>query len=339
MPSAQEEITQAARQGIVLTESELISSLAASDTPQDINSYPDEDFEDESYEDEDSEEEFEDESYEDEDSEEEFEDEEFESDFIDESFDDEDSQEEIQEEDFDDEDSQEEIQEEDFDDEDSQEEIQDETFENEASEDEDQEEIFEDESFEDEAPDEDFTDQDIKEVIQGEETEDTILEEVVSDTSVEAPSFKSEPIRAPKPVTKPKSEGTHSKTKPIQQVHIPSSEPSVAEDDCLDLMGGIQGLNDPPRKVKSPAEMKHKPQQKPVPKATTADISCKKHTAVSKNGVLYEPGWSILTYLTKNKDNREAKHIDTVRKFYSEKTIRSGEMAGLFIIHKGYLRK
>ena len=311
MPSAQEETTQLARQGIVLTEPELISSIAASDTPQDINSYPDEDFEDESYEDEDSEEEFEDE--------------EFESDFIDESFDDEDSQEEIQEEDFDDEDSQEEI--------------QDETFENEASEDEDQEEIFEDESFEDEAPDEDFTDQDIKEVIQGEETEDTILEEVVSDTSVEALSFKSEPILAPKSVTKPKPEGTHSKTKPIQQVHIPSSEPSVAEDDCLDLMGGIQGLNDPPRKVKSPAEMKHKPQQKPVPKATTADISCKKHTAVSKNGVLYEPGWSILTYLTKNKDNREAKHIDTVRKFYSEKTIRSGEMAGLFIIHKGYLRK
>ena len=142
------------------------------------------------------------------------------------------------------------------------------------------------------------------------------------------------PKAKPKPATQPKA-------KPVAPVAKPRPQAPVVEDDVdlSEFMGNIKGLGTPTPKPKATPKAVQKPIQKTVAPATKQDISRTKPEIMHENGVLYEPGWSILTYLTKNKANKEAKHIDTVRKFYSEKTIRSGEMSGMFIIHKGYLRK
>lgn len=58
----------------------------------------------------------------------------------------------------------------------------------------------------------------------------------------------------------------------------------------------------------------------------------------SAAGEIYVDGWSILTYLDKNKGNKEACHIDVVSRYYPKAIILKAN-GKLFEIHKGYLRK
>lgn len=62
-------------------------------------------------------------------------------------------------------------------------------------------------------------------------------------------------------------------------------------------------------------------------------------TSNSTCGEKFDPSWSILQYLSANKDNKEARHIDVVSKHFPISLIRRGEDEGQFIISKGYLRK
>ena len=72
---------------------------------------------------------------------------------------------------------------------------------------------------------------------------------------------------------------------------------------------------------------------------SVAQITSEQPKSTSKVGEVYCEGWDLLTYLKNNKDNKEAKHIDVVKLYYSEAVIRKYEAADRIIISKGYLRK
>ena len=56
-------------------------------------------------------------------------------------------------------------------------------------------------------------------------------------------------------------------------------------------------------------------------------------------GELYEKGWTLMTYMSKNRGNKAAMHLDVVGKYFPMAVIKAGEARGKFTIHKNYLRK
>lgn len=56
-------------------------------------------------------------------------------------------------------------------------------------------------------------------------------------------------------------------------------------------------------------------------------------------GEVFDPSWDLVTYITKNVRNKDARRLEVVRKYYSMDVIRREEMSGRFYISKGILRK
>ena len=118
---------------------------------------------------------------------------------------------------------------------------------------------------------------------------------------------------------------------------------------------GITGLGDlsdldsiisePVSKPSKPRDVKPAPKvansSRPAVSSGTAKVTLSRDPSIPEPtvGELYEKGWTLMTYMSKNRGNKAAMHLDVVCKYFPMAVIKAGEARGKFTIHKNYLRK
>lgn len=218
----------------------------------------------------------------------------------------------------------------------------------------DDEELFskseesEDTEFDDESDSDEFVEFD-SEDLEDELDEADIVTEEPSDEADEEDDALAE-LLAPRQVSPPPENSSifshTAMTRAIKQVEASARETSVEPiaQPPAKQERGIVGNTDTPAKMKSSSSgisAKTSGNNMRIRRNTVVQEPSLDDSSVSNSicGEKFDPSWSILQYLSANKDNKEARHIDIVSRYFPISLIKRGEDAGQFIISKGYLRK